>query len=103
MGTSREGGPRKRETTCHNWGFGPQLGDRSPKYRGRFREVLGCSYKGSIPALPRPAQGFTEQKESSTSTILRAVFYYLESVNNSRLPHPFPLGGTGQQNASTTS
>jgi len=25
MGTSREGGPRKRETTCHNWSFGPQL------------------------------------------------------------------------------
>jgi hypothetical protein len=64
---------------------------------------LACSYKGSIPALPRPAQGFTEQKESSTSTILRAVFYYLEIVKNSRLPHPFTRGRTGQQNASTTS
>ena len=103
MGTSREGGPRKRETTYRNWGFGPQLGDRSPKYRGRFQEVLACSYKGSIPALPRPAQGFTEQKESSTSAILEAVFYYLESIKNSRLPHPFTRGGTGQQNASTTS
>lgn len=101
MGTSREGGSRKREITCHNWGFGPQLGDRSPKYRGRFREVLACSYKGSIPALPRPAQGFTEQKESSTSAILQAVFYYLEAVKNGYLPQLFSLGGTSQQNATT--
>ncbi len=72
-----ERGPRNRETACHNWSFGPQIGDRWRKYRGRFQGVLGLSYKGSIPALPRPALGFTEQKESSRSAIFERDRYYL--------------------------
>ena len=90
MGSSREEGSRNRETACHHWGLGPQIGDRWRKYRGRFRRVLGCSYKGSIPALPRPAQGFTEQKESSRLAFFWPCRYYLMTKIQPVIVSEFP-------------
>jgi hypothetical protein len=52
MGSSWEGSTAaangNRETDCHNWGFGPQIGDRSVQYRSHIQANSGLSYKGSI-------------------------------------------------------
>jgi hypothetical protein len=61
MGTSREGQQEtadgNHETDCHDWSFGPQIGDRSAKYRGRIQSFSDLSYKGSIRRVARPALG----------------------------------------------
>ena len=64
--------PENRETNCHDWGLGPQIGDRSAQYRGRNQANSGVSYKGSIREIPRPALGSGGQFLTSTNDNLHA-------------------------------
>ena len=81
MGSSWEGSTAtangNRETDCHNWGFGPQIGDRSVQYRSHIQANSGLSYKGSIRRVGRPPLGSEVLLATLQNSDLRDFFYSL--------------------------